>query len=628
MIEKELIQQAKEKLGDRNADLIMDALGVTDWDTKNLKCRCPYHNEDTASFIYDRKRFRFHCFAACNKSVDVIDALIEGKNMTFNEAAAKICEEANMPQPIQMVGIKTDKSYRYPHMTENPDMTAVYNYLGQRKISKATVDYAGLGCDNKGNIEFPVYNQNDVLKTVKLRPARKIDKNKGEIKCWVQKDTDHSNDLFLMHLANPQFPLLITEGGIDALAAIESGWRNTVSIPLGAGNTKFIDDLWDWLEQFDTIIVAGDNDEAGRKFNKECIARLGQHRTRALELPQSFTKPNGSKVAVSDINETLYWYGKEKVLECITEAIEKPIPTVIDFSDVKDFNLEELAGINTGLAEVDKVLMRLFSTSLTVLFARGASGKTSLTNQIIAEALDQDKHVFLYSQELSNQMTSNWILYSIAGRRNINSFISKEGAPYYRVTNEARKKILDYYRNRLYIYRDGGSIDIDDILETAKVCVQRQNASVIVLDNLTTISCKNCESDLNRQTLIVQKCVNFAITYNVSVILCAHSRKTHEGLGMDDIAGTSNVANLAGRVLALERNGDNVSLKIVKDRFLGKNGVVIPLAFDYPSRRFFTNESELNKVYSWDKGDCLAENPPPCVALDRIVQTEQEVFGA
>ena len=103
MIEKELIQQAKEKLGDRNADLIMDALGVTDWDTKNLKCRCPYHNEDTASFIYDRKRFRFHCFAACNKSVDVIDALIEGKNMTFNEAAAKICEEANMPQPIQMV---------------------------------------------------------------------------------------------------------------------------------------------------------------------------------------------------------------------------------------------------------------------------------------------------------------------------------------------------------------------------------------------------------------------------------------------------------------------------------------------------------------------------------------------
>ena len=76
MIDKELIQQAKEKLGDKNADLIMDALGVTDWDTKNLKCRCPYHNEDTASFIYDRKRFRFHCFGACGRNYDILDVFM------------------------------------------------------------------------------------------------------------------------------------------------------------------------------------------------------------------------------------------------------------------------------------------------------------------------------------------------------------------------------------------------------------------------------------------------------------------------------------------------------------------------------------------------------------------------
>lgn len=627
MISKELLQEAKEKIGTSAADIMADVLSLEQYDTKNKKALCCWHSEKTPSLIFDQKRLRFHCFS-CGKSVDILDSFIEGKHMTFNEAATKVFELAGMEVPMPEVGLKANKSYRYPKLTKGADMTPVYEYLGKRGISKAVVDYAGLSCDGKGNIEFPFYDSNDVLKTVKLRPARKIDKSKGDIKTWVQKDTDHENVLFLQNLANPESALVLTEGEIDCLAVIQAGYKNVVSIPFGASNTKFIDEQWDFFEQFDTIIVAGDNDEAGRKFNKECIARLGQYKTRALELPTYFKKPNGDKIAVSDINEALYWYGKEKVLDCITTAIDKPIPTVVDFSDVKDFNLEELAGINTGLAEVDKVLMRLFATSLTVLFARGASGKTSFTNQIISEALDQNKHVFLYSQELSNQMTSNWITYSIAGRRNINSFISQEGAPYYRVTNAARQRILDYYRGRLYIYRDGGSIDIDDILETAKVCVQRQNASVIVLDNLTTISCKNSESDLNRQTLIVQKCVNFAITYNVSVILCAHSRKTHEGLGMDDIAGTSNIANLAGRVLALERNETGATLKIIKDRFLGKNGVSIPLAFDYPSRRFFTNETELNKVYSWDQGDCLAENPPPCVALEKITQTEQEVFGA
>ena len=406
-----------------------------------------------------------------------------------------------------------------------------------------------------------------------------------------------------------------------------------MSIPFGASNTKFIDEQWDFFEQFDTIIVAGDNDEAGRKFTKEVVARLGNWKCRPIQLPSSYTKPNGIKVAVSDINEVLYYYGAEKVLECIGEAINKPIPTVVDFSDVHEYNLDELDGCRFGLADVDKVLMRLFAGSLTVLFAKASAGKTSIINLLAAEHLNSGKSAFLYSQELSNALASNWLLYSLAGRRNINSFVSKEGAPYYRVTPAARKEILKYYKGQLFLYRDGESIDIDDILKTAEVCVRRQGVSLVVLDNLTCISCKGCESDLMRQTEIVRKCVNFALTFNVSVVLAAHSRKTNEGLSLDDVAGTSNIANLAGRVIGMERNETGVTIKIIKDRYLGKNGTDIKLGFDYPSRRFFSTNSldELNRVYDWDKGECLADNPPPCVALDQITQAEQaeeEVFGA
>lgn len=633
MVDKELIQQAKDRIGDNAADIMADIFKLEKYDSKNKKGCCPFHNENTPSFIFDNKSHRFHCFGKCNKSVDIVDAYIEGQGMTFNQAITKVFELAGMDVPMPEVGLKANKSYRYPKLTDGTDMTPAYEYLSKRGISKAVVDYAGLSCDGKGNIEFPFIDSNDVLKTVKLRPARKIDKSKGEIKTWVQKDTDHENVMFLQHLANPDSPLLICEGEIDALAAIQAGYKNTVSIPFGCSNTKFIDEQWDFFEQFDTIVVAGDNDEAGRKFSKEVVARLGNWKCRAVQFPTSYTMPNGERIAVSDTNEVLYYYGAEKVLECINEAINKPIPTVVDFSDVHEYNLDELDGCRFGLADMDKVLMRLFSGSLTVLFAKASAGKTSLINLLTAECLNDGKSVFLYSQELSNALTSNWLLYSLAGRRNINSFVSKEGAPYYRVTPDARKEILKYYRNQLFLYRDGESIDIDDILKTAEVCVRRQGVSLVVLDNLTCISCKGCESDLMRQTEIVRKCVNFALTFNVAVVLAAHSRKTNEALSMDDVAGSSNISNLAGRVIGMERNEVGVTIKIIKDRYLGKNGAEIKLGFDYPSRRFFSvsNADELKRIYAWDKGNCLADNPPPCISLEQITQAEQaeqEVFGA
>lgn len=625
MIEKELLQQAKEKIGDSAADIIADIFQLEKYDSKNKKGCCPFHNEKTPSFLFDSKRLRYHCFS-CGKSIDLPDAFIEGKGMTFNEAATKVFELAGMDIPMPEVGVKKDKTYRYPTLTL-ADMTPAYEYLAKRGISKAVVDYAGLSCDGKGNIEFPFIDSNDVLKTVKLRPARKVEKGTGA-KCWVQKDTDHESVLFLQHLANPSEPLLITEGAIDCLAAIESGYKNSVSIPFGCADMSWIDAQWDFLEQFDTIVVAGDNDAAGRKFNKAVIARLGQWRCRAVQYPTSFKKSDGTEVAVSDTNEVMYWYGKEKVLDCILEAINAPIPTVVDFSNVKDYNLDEVDGVTFGIKELDKVLMRSYAGSLTTIFSKAASGKTSLMGQLTAETMSDGKSVFMYSQELSNQLQSNWLLYSLAGRRNINSFISKEGTPYYRVTPSARKEILDYYKNQLYLYKDGESIDIDDILKTAEICVRRYGCALVILDNLTCISCKGCESDLMRQTEIVRKCVRFALTYNVAVFLVAHSRKTHESLGMDDASGSMNIANLSCRMLGMERNTDGgVAIKIIKDRYLGKNGTTVNLSFDYPSRRFFTTEDELNRVYSWDKGNCLAENPPISVALEQIKATE-EVFGA
>ena len=139
-------------------------------------------------------------------------------------------------------GVKTKYQYRYPKEEPLNDKEHVYTYLAQRHISQTTVDAVDVREDAHGNIVFNYYDTNDVLCLVKYRPSHKIDKANGEIKAWCQKDADTTPLLFNMNRVNTTSPLLICEGEIDCMAAIEAGFTNAVSVPLGANNYGWIEE--------------------------------------------------------------------------------------------------------------------------------------------------------------------------------------------------------------------------------------------------------------------------------------------------------------------------------------------------------------------------------------------------
>lgn len=55
LVDKKDIEKAKEKLGDNNAFIMAELLDLENFDEKNLRACCPYHDEKTASFIYNKK---------------------------------------------------------------------------------------------------------------------------------------------------------------------------------------------------------------------------------------------------------------------------------------------------------------------------------------------------------------------------------------------------------------------------------------------------------------------------------------------------------------------------------------------------------------------------------------------
>lgn len=582
----------------------------------------------THSFVLEDFILTGNCFG-CGRNTDIIDAY-EHTGLTYLEALQKLFEEAKMTVPLGEKGVKTKYQYRYPKEEPLNDKAKAYAYLSQRGISKATADMVDIREDAHGNIVFNYYDTNDVLCLVKYRPSHKIDKASGEIKTWCQKGADTTPLLFNMNRINTTSPLLICEGEIDCMAAIESGFTNAVSVPLGANNYGWIEENFDWLEQFDSIIICSDNDEAGIKMQKECIFRLGSWRTKFIDIPLfHHDEAKDKNIPMKDLNHVLYYEGKEAVLNLIKNAHEQEVPSVINVSDVEDIDLDEMDGITTGIKCLDVEIMKLFYGTLTIVSGLPGAGKTSFLSQLMCQSLQQDKPVWMFSRELPCWMQKSWLNYIMAGNHHIREYYDNNGAAYYKVTPAAKELINAAYNKKWFLYRDDWSNKLEDILSSMEDSVRKYGAKLLILDNLMTIDIgANEDGELMKQTECITQLIKFAMKYSVAVVLVAHPRKMPRGedVGIYDISGTSNIINLAHRTIGLrridqekEKSNFNVCLTVIKDRMRGKAGKKINLYYDIPSRRFYTSEEEYGFQYSWDK-EKHAKLPYPH-------QEEYEVYG-
>jgi len=623
-------------LGEKTPYLIAEILGLQEFDDQNLKALCPVHREDTPSFIYNPKMHNFHCFG-CGCNVDLIDAYMMTGD-TYLGAVEKLFGEAGVPYSFGERGVRVHRSYRYPREEPLGDRSKVEEYLLTRKISKETMDHCDIRQDRHGNVVFNYYDTNDVLTMVKYRPSHKIDKSKGEVKSWCQRDADTKPLLFNMNRINVSQPLAICEGELDSMAAIEAGYTNAVSVPLGSQNHHWIEENMEWLDQFDEIILCADNDPAGFRMIKDVSPRLGSWRTKVVEIPE--VDPDTGR-RIKDLNELLYYRGKKAVLDAILNAKESPINSVDDLSDVEDINISDIDGVYFGMEALDRELFKLFFGTLTLVTGRPGAGKTSFLYQLICNTLEQNRPAWIFSRELPDFMSKSWLNYLLAGPRNLEKFVGRSDAVYYRVRGPAKRAINDCYRGQWYVYKDGWSNDVEAIQESMEASARKHGTKLFLLDNLMMINLHGTdENKYDKQTEFINWLIQFASKFSVCVILVAHPRKIQSGtsaasaVDLYDIGGSSNLVNLAHRTLSLRRvtqaekeQGNSrfsqysCVVSVTKDRMRGRAGFELGMYYDEPSRRFFTNYEEYDKRYRWDVN--TYQDRLPCPQLDE----EAEVLG-
>lgn len=554
---------------------------------KNNKCLCFLHSESNPSMSFDSKKKKFKCFS-CGNSYDVFNHYQEYYNKSFIEAVKSIVNDFNLN--IEVIINDTDRKAKKEPTIHNSYTESILSYCEKRNISKSTIDYVGVK-ENNGSVCFEYKNELGEHLANKYRRTKKP-KNNNAPKMWFEKGTN-VNTLFNMDKVNISEPLLITEGEFDCLSAIESGFKNTVSIPSGVNSTnEWITSNWTFIEQFEEVIIWFDNDEAGIKGAREVFNRL----------PNASVKIVRCEIA-NDINELLHKYGKLAILKQIEKATTPALEGVATLDMIEDFDVHEAETLKTGIDYIDDKLIGMVFGSLNVLSGKNGSGKSTILNQIyIAEAINQGYKTFLFSGELIGGNVKYWLLQTLANEEQFAEYTAKDGHKYKKVTMQGKEKIIQDMKDRFFLY-DNDDYRIEAIIEKMTILAKRYGVRVFVIDNLMTVE-SSLKDKYEAETDIVKKLKNFAKKYNALVHLVAHPRKSmNDEIEKDDVAGSANITNLADYVTTISRAKDeeveyDAILKILKNRHTGVN-VGKKLMFSIERKRFFSaeTEKELHKRY-------------------------------
>lgn len=550
---------------------------------KNNKCLCFLHSESNPSMAFDSKKKKFKCFS-CGQSYDIFNHYQEHYNQSFLEATKSIVRDFNLN--IDIIINDTDRKLKKAPTKHNNYTENILSYCEKRNISKSTIDYVGV----KENNNCVVFEYKNELGEHLANKYRKTKKSEGP-KMWFEKGTN-VNTLFNMDKVNVSEPLLITEGEFDCLSAIESGFKNTVSIPSGVNSTnEWITSNWTFIEQFEEVIIWFDNDEAGIKGAREVFNRL----------PNASVKIVRCEIA-NDINELLHKYGKLAILKQIEKATTPTLEGVATLDMIEDFDVHEAETLKTGIDDIDTDLIGMVFGSLNVLSGRNGSGKSTILNQIyIAEAINQGYKTFLFSGELVGGNVKYWLLQTLANEEQFAEYTAKDGHKYKKVTIQAKEKIVQDVKDRFFLY-DSDDYRIEAIIEKMTILAKRYGVRVFIIDNLMTLE-SSLKDKYEAETDTVKKLKNFAKKYNAIVHLVAHPRKSmNENISKDDVSGSANITNLADYVTVIERNFDkdkeyDASLNILKNRHTGVN-VEMKLKFNIERKRFYSPSlNELSKRY-------------------------------
>jgi len=366
-------------------------------------------------------------------------------------------------------------------------------------------------------------------------------------------------------------PLVVTEGEIDALTAIQCGFLRTISVPDGAPppGVRSAADLdasakYDWLRDLKPfltrnlvpeIILATDGDENGAALLQDLSVQLGRFRCKFVTYPRARDPEARGRERLKDLNEVLQDYGQKGVIETLSRAQWIKVDGVHRMSELPPLPtsvIYEPRPAQFGLFR-DHFKVRLGDFS--VITGTPGFGKTTFANDLFCGiARENDLTIAWASFEQEPQRDH---------RRNLRTWFV--GIPEHRQDNDQRAfadRWIDA-RHAFLIPSEDEDADLEWLLDKMEVAVVRFGASIIIIDpwNELEHSRRNGETETEYTGRAIRALKRFAKAFRVHICVIAHPTKsvkdgdgTYKMPTLYDIAGSANWYNKADLGVIVHRD--------------------------------------------------------------------------
>jgi twinkle protein len=329
--------------------------------------------------------------------------------------------------------------------------------------------------------------------------------------------------------------LIVTEGMMDALALMECGYQNVISVPNGAGtNLSVFDEYIDFeMKGVETILFAGDMDKAGIKLREEFVRKFRTYQVKIVEWIY-----NGE--TLKDGNDMLIHYGKDAVKWCIEHAEEPPMEGILTLADCET-QLDDYYknGIPTGktinIYGLDHLMHFELGRFIPFTGLPGSGKSTFVDNIVVRLCCQYDWRAAVFSPEKwpTARHYSEYISL-ITGKSTSEKTLRQRSF-------ERAKKYLD---DRIIHIESDNYNTIWRILNRARYLVRHRGVKQVIIDPFNYILLEGRKGEIESTIIaqVVQQCVNFAHEENVLVMLVAHPKK----LSSDNVQKKLTLADIYG----------------------------------------------------------------------------------
>ena len=531
----------------------------------------------------------------------------------------KTWDKVHQPCPLcnssDAVGVNTDGSAKcfscgefmpdYEKSCEGESMTTntaklpddinegSFNALSDRRISQATAKKYGVkvALDLQGNVVkhfYPYYNGYE-LSATKIRNVRNKD--------FFVSGTYNDTGLFGQQLFKGGKYVTITEGECDAMAAYEllgSKWA-VVSIKRGAqGAVKDVKESLEFFDEFENVIIAFDNDKAGKEAAVKVARLFKPSKAKILNLPNGWKDPN----------DMLRSNKHKEFVEAWWAAKVYTPSGVINISEQRDkfHNREKKQSIPFPYEGLNDKLYGLRQGELVTLTGGTGLGKSSVTRELEHWLIKQTKdNVGIIALEEDWRRTIDGILSIEANARLYIDQVRE------RFSKEELDKFFDVLydgdnKNRVWVHSHFGTNDIDDIFTKLRFMIIGCDCKWVVVDHLHMLVSAVHEGDERRAIdTIMTRLRSLVEETGAGIILVSHLRrvdgnKGHENgieVSLSHLRGSNSIGQLSDCVIALERNQQSddpdeartTKMRILKSRYTGDVGLACRVIYDAETGR-------------------------------------------